>query len=327
MARWLCHTEELNSERAPFPEFSPETPEAHKCPPSHPSSAHHLCGASCHPPASPWSEYPLTLPPASGLRNPPRPVDPLAPPWLLAPSSPPWPGSPLALPGSLVPPAPPWSGIDHPVPRDPPGSTPPRRSPATSAPPWTSGSSPSPWLIGSLGLLHHLFRLPPVSSLAPPSFITALVSVCPLPLPGKCYGVERAFREGGVMSRPWTVFVVFLLHVCSVTQFLPCVFVIRFRCVLWLVPHYLVFKSPSLSSLCLSGLLCCYVCVCVCVQLPLWIISWVSLIKDCWTFTRVSCMLPPQRIVTTGCSIGHIALSLYRLSTSILDMHGVIFLD
>ncbi len=35
----------------------------------------------CHPPASPWSEFPSTLPP--------RPVDPSAPPWPLAPSSPP----------------------------------------------------------------------------------------------------------------------------------------------------------------------------------------------------------------------------------------------
>ncbi len=34
----------------------------------------------CHPPASPWSEFPSTLPP--------RPVDPSAPPWPLAPSSP-----------------------------------------------------------------------------------------------------------------------------------------------------------------------------------------------------------------------------------------------
>ncbi len=60
-----------------------------------------------------------------------------------------------------------------------------------------------------------LFRLPPVSSLAPPSFITALDSVCLLPPPRwKCYGAGRAFREGGVMSRPWTV----LLCFCS-----PCV--------------------------------------------------------------------------------------------------------
>ncbi len=45
-------------------------------------------------------------------------VDPVAPPWLLAPSSLPWPSSPLAPPGSLVPPAQPLSVVDHPSPRD-----------------------------------------------------------------------------------------------------------------------------------------------------------------------------------------------------------------
>ncbi|KTF87732.1 hypothetical protein cypCar_00046815, partial [Cyprinus carpio] len=138
----------------------------------------------CHPPVSPWLEYPLTLPPASKLCTPPRPVDPSAPPWLLAHSSTPWPISPLAPPGSLVPPALPWSGVDHPAPWDstpptapcpfvspdpsgsfitlappqssvtlappqPSGSPPLPRSPAPSAPPWPSGSSTSPWLIGS----------------------------------------------------------------------------------------------------------------------------------------------------------------------------------
>ncbi len=106
-------------ERAPVPEFRPESPEAHKCPPSHPllpplplssgsPSARHQPTISmvqaprdCHPPASPWLEYSLTLPPASKPRTPPRSIDPSAPPWHLAPSFPPWPGSPLAPPGSL----------------------------------------------------------------------------------------------------------------------------------------------------------------------------------------------------------------------------------
>ncbi len=48
-------------------------------------------------------------------RTPPQPVDPAAPPWLLAPSSPPWPVSPLAPLGSLVPPALPWSVVVHSV--------------------------------------------------------------------------------------------------------------------------------------------------------------------------------------------------------------------
>ncbi len=53
---------------------------------------------------------------------------------------------------------------------------------------------------------------PPVSFLAPPSFVTTLVSVCPLPPPrGSCYGAGRAFRKERVMSCLWTV----LLCFCS----------------------------------------------------------------------------------------------------------------
>ncbi len=73
---------------------------------------------ACHPPVSPWSEFPSTLPPASKAHNPPRPVDLSSPPWLLAPSSPPWPISPLARPGSLIPQDPPWSGVEQPAPRN-----------------------------------------------------------------------------------------------------------------------------------------------------------------------------------------------------------------
>ncbi len=106
-------------ERAPVPEFRPESPEAHKClpptrsclllrcrlvcPSARPQPTISTVGAprDCHPPASLWREYPLTPPPASKLRTPPRSDEPSAAPWLLAPSSPPWPGSPLAPPGSL----------------------------------------------------------------------------------------------------------------------------------------------------------------------------------------------------------------------------------
>ncbi|KAI2652932.1 Triple functional domain protein [Labeo rohita] len=79
-----------------------------------------------------WLEDPLSLPPASESRTPPRPFDPAAPPWPLVLSSPPWPGSPLAPLDSLVTPAPSWSGIDHPAPRD---STPPA-SPHPSGSVW-----------------------------------------------------------------------------------------------------------------------------------------------------------------------------------------------
>ncbi len=56
-------------------------------------------------PSASWLEDPLSSPPASESWTPPRPFDPVAPPWLLAPSSPPWPVSPPAPLGSLVPPA------------------------------------------------------------------------------------------------------------------------------------------------------------------------------------------------------------------------------
>ncbi|XP_018964011.1 diacylglycerol kinase kappa-like [Cyprinus carpio] len=67
------------------PEFSPVIPLSVPLPvlgvPLCSPSAHHLLGASsCHPPALPWLEYPLTPPPAFKPRTPPRPVDPSAPP-------------------------------------------------------------------------------------------------------------------------------------------------------------------------------------------------------------------------------------------------------
>ncbi|ROK15788.1 Arachidonate 5-lipoxygenase [Anabarilius grahami] len=56
-------------------------------------------------PAPSLYENPLSLPPSTEHRTPPRPSDPSAP------SSPPRPVIPPAPPGSLVPPSPPWSGI------------------------------------------------------------------------------------------------------------------------------------------------------------------------------------------------------------------------
>ncbi len=108
---------ELSPEKSPIPEFRPESPEAHKWPPSQPLLPPLPLSSSspstrplltiyvvqaprdCHPPASPCSEYPLTPTPASKLQDPHRPLDPSAPPWLLAPSSPPWSICPLAQPG------------------------------------------------------------------------------------------------------------------------------------------------------------------------------------------------------------------------------------
>ncbi len=108
---------------------------------------------NCHPPVSPWSEYPSP----SEARTPPRAVDPVAPPQLLAPSPPPSPVDPSAPPGSLVPPAPPWSGVDPPSPLEASPLATPRRSipPAPlgsflpPAPPWSSVAPAPPWISAS----------------------------------------------------------------------------------------------------------------------------------------------------------------------------------
>ncbi|KAL0170438.1 hypothetical protein M9458_035034, partial [Cirrhinus mrigala] len=115
----------------------PESPHAHKFPLSHSflppllpvsPSAHPqltICAVGspqvCQSPLPLWLEDLLSPPLASESWTLPRPVDPTAPPWLLAPSSPPEPVSPPAPPGSIVPLAPPWSVINH-MPQD---STPP----------------------------------------------------------------------------------------------------------------------------------------------------------------------------------------------------------
>ncbi|KAI2664127.1 A disintegrin and metalloproteinase with thrombospondin motifs 20 [Labeo rohita] len=81
---------------------------------------HPLISASATPPLSPNSPsaHPqqvagLLVSIASESWTPPRPSDPEALPWLLAPSSPPSPIGPPAPLGSLFPPAPPWSVVIH----------------------------------------------------------------------------------------------------------------------------------------------------------------------------------------------------------------------
>ncbi|KTF93425.1 hypothetical protein cypCar_00014291 [Cyprinus carpio] len=74
----------------------------------------------CQSPSALWLEDLLSPPPASETQTLPWPVNPTAPPWLLAPS-PPWPISPPALLGYLVP-ALPWSIADPPAPPRPFGS-------------------------------------------------------------------------------------------------------------------------------------------------------------------------------------------------------------
>ncbi len=99
------------------------------------------------------------LPPAFETRILPRPSDPSALPWLLAPSSPPWPVIRAAPPGCLIPPASPWTVVFLSTPRysilpalphpsihlAPSGSSLPKAPPSssvTSAPPRHSGSLP-----------------------------------------------------------------------------------------------------------------------------------------------------------------------------------------
>ncbi|KAI2653852.1 Chromatin-remodeling ATPase INO80 [Labeo rohita] len=87
-----------------------------------------------------WLEDPSSPPPDSEFWTPPRPSDPVAPPWLPAPSSPLSPVGPPAPPGSLIPPALPWSVVVPPSPQD---STP-LAAPRRSVPPAPLGSSLPP---------------------------------------------------------------------------------------------------------------------------------------------------------------------------------------
>ncbi len=305
----------------------------------------------------------VSLTSASLALTPPQPVDPEAPPRLLALSPPPSPIDPPAPPGSLTPPALPWSGVDPPSPLDssplaahhrsnppaplgsflpsaPPGSSVapacisgvPSPPPEPSAPPWPPGSSASPWLVGSpsrapppaappplfgplesaaipppsvgstmgwhgcgLGLaVRLLLRVSPVSSLAPPSFVTSLVSVCRPPLPIWCfYGVRMHLPGEGDMSGLWTVLCVF----CSLC--VPCDPVSRppwlliwFQVCLIVFPNYPVFKSSSLS-VCVCQV---YFVMCVspagsCMYHPGF-----DYIKSCWTLFLASSLLPAQSV-------------------------------
>ncbi|KAL0176582.1 hypothetical protein M9458_028912, partial [Cirrhinus mrigala] len=127
--------------------LSPGSPSAQPQPSICAAGSTQVCQSS----SASWLEDSLSPPPASESWTPPRPVNPAAPLWLLAPSSPSsfrlrlglssticHLGTPLlplclvppALLGSSFPSAPPWSSV-------------------ASAPLWPSGSSSSPWLIGS----------------------------------------------------------------------------------------------------------------------------------------------------------------------------------
>ncbi len=153
----------------------------------------------CHPPASPWSEFSSTPPPASKAWTPPRHVDSPAPPWLLALSSLPWPICPLAPPGSLVPLSPSGSFISSSSVLCRSGSTtviwiPISASDSSSTCSVTVGHPPGVGHSSSMASLHRLHRgsllwLWPGSSCVPP----ALGLSCLFPgfsllrrLPGLC---------------------------------------------------------------------------------------------------------------------------------------------
>ncbi|KAI2651247.1 hypothetical protein H4Q32_019292 [Labeo rohita] len=126
----------------------PESPEAHKCPPTLPLLPPLLLSSG-----SPSAHPQPTI--SSESRALPLPVNPAAPSWVLALSSLPWPSSPLAPPASLILLALPWSVIIHPSPQDsaPPASPRPSVSPGPSfsiplAPPWSSVALAPPWPYG-----------------------------------------------------------------------------------------------------------------------------------------------------------------------------------
>ncbi|KAI2655779.1 Filamentous hemagglutinin [Labeo rohita] len=163
---WAAHTVPKPPDHTELPPSLPLPPPLHQSSPSsllfpgsfsaHPQPTICVVGLPriCQSPSALWLEDPLSPPPASKSRTPPRPAALVAPAWLLVPSSPSWPVSPPALPGPLVPPAPSWSVITirclwtsvlwlHLVP---PGSV--RLllpSSVAAAPPWPSGSPPPPW--------------------------------------------------------------------------------------------------------------------------------------------------------------------------------------
>ncbi len=146
----------------------------------------------------------------------------------------------------------PWSPGSSPPPllfiSPSPPRAPPPPAPLPLVTPLELAAIPSPWLLPPSAppwaAVMAMAWVPPGSScssslLSSPSFIASLVSVCPLPPPRwYSYGAGRAFWEGGVMSHPRTVFVVFFLPMCSVTPFLPlsdCVHVIQVCLIIKLV--------------------------------------------------------------------------------------------
>ncbi len=206
---------------------------------SHPASpsAPYLYGASpAGLPSSSVAGAGVSLNSASEARTLPLPVDPVAPPRLLAPSPPP---SPVASPGSLVPPALPWSCVDLPSPRDssplaaphrsvppsaPPGSsvapaplrisgsTPPPWSPEPSAPPWPPGSSASPWLVGSPSppwAPHHSTIPPPPlvgpleSAAIPPPWLLPPLAPPWAIIMAVAWVLLCASCSGSLLSLPW----------------------------------------------------------------------------------------------------------------------------
>ncbi|KAI2643082.1 Levansucrase [Labeo rohita] len=170
--------------------WSPLSPDS---PSAHPQSSTCAVGSQrvCQFPSVSGLEDPSSPPPASESRTPPRPFDPAAPPRLSAHSSPSSPVGPPAPPGSLVFPAPPWSvgvALDLRLSVSASGSS--ASGPASVG--WPPGvvspsSTMAPPSVGSTVGHHHgcglglplllLLRVPPVSSLAPPTFVTPLDNV------------------------------------------------------------------------------------------------------------------------------------------------------
>ncbi len=236
------------------------------------------------PPAPPWSGviHPAprdSIPPASPHSFvPPAPSGsfiPSAPPLDSVALAPPWPPGSTPLRRSPAPSVPPRTSGSSPSPllcgslslpqAPPPPAPPPLVAPWSRRPSLHHGSSlrrlhrgPPSWLWPGSSLL-LLLRIPPVSSLAPPS-VTSLVSVSwpppgcsssswtsalvpppplplPLPLPSVFHGARTHLPGGGSNVTPLDCFVVFLLPMCSLwPSFSPVWLLICFQVCLVFLP-------------------------------------------------------------------------------------------
>ncbi len=153
--------------------------------------------------------------------------------------------------------------------------------------------------------VHLLLRVSPVSSLALPSFVASLVSVCQPPsgcpssswpsslVPAHLSPFDVStvwgctFREGGRYVRIVDCFVCFVPHVSPS----PWLLIWCQECLV-VFPNYPVFKSSSLSvSVCQVYFVMCVSPAGSCMYHPGF-----DYIKSCWTLFLASSLLPAQSV-------------------------------